>query len=112
MPKIGPDGKWLDSSQYKSIAAGVTTGQLSPAGNANERGDYLEALSVIWASTLGGTVTLLDGTTAIMVIPAQVTGLTDITPRYVQLGITAQTTKGFNITTGSSVSCIAIGRFG
>jgi hypothetical protein len=28
------------------------------------------------------------------------------------LGITAQTTKGFNITTGSSVSCLAVGRFG
>ena len=110
--KLGPDGKMLDASRAIPVAASQTTAQISPAGNANERGDYLAAVSVIWASTLGGTVTILDGTTNIMVIPAQVTGITDITPRYVELGITATSTKGFNITTGASVSCLAIGRFG
>jgi hypothetical protein len=110
--KIGPDGKALDSSQYVLVAASQTTKQISPAGNAQERGDFLAGVSVIWASTLGGTVTLIDGTTTFMVIPAQVTAATDIVPRYVELGITATSTKGFNITTGASVSCLAIGRFG
>ena len=109
--KIGPDGKILDSSGYKIVAAGVTTAQISPAGNANERGDFIAQLVITAASTAApGTVTLFDGTTAVGVygfVPAGMDALT----QNVYLGIQATSTKGFNITTGTSVSCVAIGRF-
>ena len=112
MPKYGPEGKPLDSANYKTVAASVTTGQLSPAGNAVDRGDYIERLVITAVSTAApGTVTLLDGTTNVGVygfVPAGMVTLTQV----VDLGIEATSTKGFNITTGTSVSCIAIGRFG
>jgi hypothetical protein len=58
-----------------------------------------------------GTLNVLDGTTSLMLIPAPVTGATDINPRYFEIGCVAQSTKGFNVTSGSSVSCVAFGRF-
>jgi hypothetical protein len=108
---IGADGRPLPCNTYTKVAAGVTTAQISAAGNAAERGDYLAGVQVTWASTLTGTVTIFDGTTALTIIPSPVTGATDISPRFIEFGVTAQSTKGFVITTGSSVSCIAIGRF-
>jgi hypothetical protein len=107
----GADGSRLPCAKYTKVAASQTTAQISASGNANERGDYLAGVLVTWASTLTGTVNVLDGTTSLALIPSPVTGATDITPRYVEYGVVAQSTMGFDITTGSSVSCIAIGRF-
>ena len=50
---------------YTVVAASQTTKQLSAAGNANERGDFLAGVLVTWASTLTGTVNVLDGTTSL-----------------------------------------------
>ena len=108
---VASDGKLLACSSYKSVAAAQTTAQLSASGNAAERGYFLAGVQVTWSSSATGTVIVYDGATALTTIPSPITGATDITPRFVEFGITAQTTKGFNITTGSSVSCIAIGRF-
>ena len=56
-------------------------------------------------------VTILDGSTAIATIPA-VAALGQSAPYCVQLGIRATSpTTGFKITTGASVSVIAVGRF-
>ena len=74
----GADGKSLYCASYKQVAAGQTTSQISAAGNANERGDFLAGVQVTWASTATGTVTVYDGTTALTVIPAPVTGAVDI----------------------------------
>jgi hypothetical protein len=111
----GADSRGNFCSQYVTVAAGVTTKQISVAAtsisNPNERGDFLAGVLVTWASTATGVVTVYDGTTALAAIPSPVTGALDITPRYVEFGCVAQTTKGFNITCGSSVSCVAFGRF-
>jgi hypothetical protein len=108
---VGADGRMLSCSQYTQVAARQTTAQISAAGNAQERGDFLAGVQVTWASTLTGTVIVYDGATALTTIPSPVTGATDITPRYVEFNIAAKTTEGFNVTTGSSVSCLLIGRF-
>jgi hypothetical protein len=107
----GADGRMLPCATYTKVAASQTTAQISAAGNAAERGDYLAGVQVTWASTLTGTVTIFDGTTALTIIPSPVTGAVDITPRYVEFGCVATSTKGWNVTTGSSVSCICIGKF-
>jgi hypothetical protein len=92
------DGQLLPCSSYKAVAAAQTTAQLSAPGNAAERGDFLAGVQVTWSSSATGTVIVHDGATALTTIPSPVTGAVDLTPRYVEFGITAQTTKGFNIT--------------
>jgi hypothetical protein len=58
-----------------------------------------------------GAMTLSDGSTAIVSIPAAAHAV-DPHPYYLKLGIRATSpTTGFKITTGASVSVIAVGRF-
>lgn len=100
--------------QYAKVAAGQTTAQISVPGSAefSPRGrDYIERLVITAASTAApGSVTLFDGTTSILVhtfVPAGMTSLVEIVP----VGVTSKSTKGFNITTGTSVSVVAVGHF-
>jgi hypothetical protein len=93
------------ATQYVTVAASVTT---APVGVV---GCYLESVTVIPVTTAGGAVTILDGSTAIVTIPAAA-NLGQSAPYKVDLGIRATSpTTGFKITTGASVSCIAVGRF-
>jgi hypothetical protein len=74
-------------------------------------GCYLESVTIIPATTASGAVTILDGSTAIATIPAAA-ALGQSAPYCVQLGIRATSAStGFKITTGASVSVIAVGRF-
>jgi|SRR5580765_8918649 hypothetical protein len=89
--------------QYQLVAASQTTKALGTTGAS---GDYLEALIIIPATATPGVVTLFDGTTAILSIPA----LTSIAP--VRLEVRAYSKTGsWNLTTGASVSVMAIGQF-
>jgi hypothetical protein len=59
----------------------------------------------------GGGVTIYDGSTAIVTVPAAAHG-GQSAPYKVGLGIRATSaTTGFKITTGASVSVIAVGKF-
>ena len=71
---------------------------------------FLDRLVVIPVSTGAGAVTLSDGSTAILSIPAAGHGI-DPKPYSVQLGIRSVSTLGFRIALGSSVSAIAVGGF-
>ncbi len=97
------------ATDYKLIAASVSTAQLGAGTNAV--GDYIDRLVITAASTVApGTVTLFDGTTAVGVygfVPAGMQTLSQV----VDIGMCATSTKGWNITTGTSVSCVAIGLF-
>ena len=93
------------ATQYVTVAASQTT---APVGVV---GCYLESVTVIPATTASGAVTILDGSTAIATIPAAA-ALGQSAPYCVQLGIRATSAStGFKITTGASVSVIAVGRF-
>ena len=61
-------------------------------------------------STGAGVVTLSDGSTAILSIPAAAHAV-DPHPYTVQLGIRSLSTAGFKLVLGSSVSAIAVGGF-
>jgi hypothetical protein len=94
-----------------SVSAGQTTANISTASDGVAGRDYIERLVVTSASTAApGAVTLLDGAQSILV-HAMPSAFTSSLVTVYELGITAQTTKGFNITTGTSVSCVAIGNF-
>jgi hypothetical protein len=90
---------------YETVAAG-TTGQV--LGLLGAKGDYVERLVIVPATTGPGLVTLIDGSTS---IPIMVTGgTTTLVPIVVELNIVSQT-GAWSVTTGSNVSVIAIGDF-
>ena len=89
--------------QYFTVAASQTTQALGAVGKT---GDYLEAFIIIPATATPGVVTVFDGTTAIFSIPA----LTSIAPVRIEVRAYSKT-GSWNITTGASVSVIAIGQF-
>jgi hypothetical protein len=89
---------------YKTVAASQTTAQICGEGG------YIESITVINPSSTPGGVTLLDGSTNIMVIPTGAGG--DTKPYTVRIGAFAESTGGFKITTGSCVSVIVSGNPG
>jgi hypothetical protein len=109
MPRfVGPQE--LEHSQYVQVAASQTTAQISRSGDGTAGRDYLHHLIVVRPSSTPGAVTVFDGATTLLTIPA---GAGDGTlPYTLPIGVTSQTTKGFNITTGASVAVVAVGRFG
>ena len=93
------------ATQYITVAASQTT---VPVGVV---GCYLESMTIIPATTASGAVTILDGSTAIVSVPAAA-ALGQSAPYNLRLGIRATSAStGFKITTGASVAVIAVGRF-
>jgi hypothetical protein len=96
---------------YVKVAASATTAPVSKPGDGIVGKDYLERLIVVAATTAAtpGAVTLFDGDTTLL---THLVGANANATIYTyELNILAQTTEGFNITTGSSVFAIAVGVF-
>ena len=92
-------------NSYETVAASQTAQVLGLNG---AQGDFIERLIIVPATTTPGLVTLLDGTTS---IPIMVTGgTTTLVPIVVEINAHSQTGP-WKITTGASVSVIAIGDF-
>lgn len=91
--------------KYEDVAAGQTAQALGATGAA---GDMLHRLIIVPAATNAGTVALLDGTVSRNVF---VTGtLADLKPITIEVG--AHSVNGaWKVTTGASVSVIAVGDF-
>jgi hypothetical protein len=109
MPRfVGPQEQ--EHSDYVQVAASQTTAQVSRSGDATAGRDYLSHVIVVRPSSTPGAVTVFDGSTALLTIPA---GAGDGTlPYTLPIGVTCRSTKGFVITTGASVAVVAVGRFG
>lgn len=90
---------------YEDVAASQTAQALGATGKT---GDILHHLVIVPAATNAGTVALLDGTVSRNVF---VTGtLSDLKPIIIPIG--AKSVNGaWNVTTGASVSVIAVGQF-
>ena len=97
-----------EASQYKTVLASQTT---APIGlvSTGKPGDYIDSMTVVPNSSTAGAVTLFDGTTAVVSIPAQAGGTGCPLPYTLYLGMRAQ--ARWNITTGTSVSVVVIGSF-
>lgn len=108
---IGPAGQLLPNSNYKKIAASQTTANISTSGDGVKGRDYISHLIITAASTAApGAVTLLDGTTSIIAHTFVAGTMTDLTETII-IDCIADSTKGFGITTGTSVSVVVVGRF-
>jgi hypothetical protein len=89
---------------YKVVAAGQTTSQICNAGG------FIHTYTVIPASSGAGTSALLDGSTTIFTTPTFVGGA-ETKPYTLTLNIQSESTSGFKITTGASVSVIVSGNY-
>ena len=97
---------------FRKIAASSTTAAVSVPGDQVKGRDYLERVVITAASTAApGAVTVFDGATSLLVHNAQLSGYTGTNVYTYNLGITSDTTVGFNVSCGTSVSCLCVGIF-
>lgn len=95
-----------DLAEYETVAASQT-GQVLGASGA--LGDCLRGLLIVPAAVGAGTVSIKDGAGA--AINVFVTGLlSDLKPHWIPLGIKS-VSGAWSVTTGASVSVIAVGSF-
>ena len=94
-------------SSYKAIAASQTGASLAGAGQVGEKGDILKRLIISVATSATSTVTLIDGSTSIVITAAN----TPIGVYHVEIGAPSQT-GAWTITTGAGATVIAVGDFG
>lgn len=101
----GAMGSFVKQSplDYETIAAGVTGQVLGAKGAA---GDFVNSLVCVVATAATSTVTLIDGSTSIVVLPAAVGG--GVGTYTIPLGITG---GPWSVTTGAGVSVVATGLF-
>lgn len=88
---------------YETVATGQT-GQV--LGGTGAIGDYVHRLVVSVATSASGTVTLIDGSTSIVITAAN----TPIGVYTVDLGMLSKT-GAWSVTTGAGATVIAVGRF-
>lgn len=89
---------------YKVVAAGQTTAQICGPGG------YIDTYTVIPASSGAVTTALIDGSTTLFTTPTFAGGA-ETKPYTLSLGIFSESSQGFKITTGASVSVIVSGNF-
>ena len=95
----------LAGNEYETVAASQTAQVLGTTGAI---GDVIQKLVIIPAATTAGSVALLDGATSISVFVSGT--LADLTPIVLDLNM-ASVSGAWKVTTGASVSVIAVGQF-
>ena len=91
---------------YETVAASQTAQRLGPTG---AKGDILERLIVVPATTAAGNISINDGGGSEISLFATGT-LSNLQTFFIELGIRS-TTGSWRVTTGANVSVIAVGKF-
>ena len=95
-------------TDYETVAASQTEQALGPSG---KKGDMLMRIVVVPASLSPGAVAIKDGSaSAITVFAGGASSLTELKPFIIEVGAKSST-GAWQITTGASVSVVAIGSF-
>jgi hypothetical protein len=98
----------MGAAEYEPVAAGQTAQVIGPTGAT---GDYLSHVIVSPATASCGVVTILDNATALVSFPGGgTTALSNLIPFVIPVGIISSS-GAWKITTGSNVSCVAVGKF-
>jgi hypothetical protein len=93
---------------YETIAASQTAQVLGATASSGAKGDYIHRLIISVVTAASATVTLIDGSTSIVILTG---GATVIPGIYsVELNMAAATGP-WKITTGSGVTVVAVGIF-
>lgn len=93
---------------YVTVAASQTATVLQSSTGAT--GDYVSGVLVIPATTSPGNVLLLDNATSITIFTGGATSVTNLVPFFIPLGAVSRS-GAWKLTTGTNVSCVAIGKF-
>ncbi len=93
--------------EWETVAASVSAQTLGATGAA---GDHLAGVLVVPATTSPGNVIVLDNATSITVFTGGASSVSTLHPFYVPLGMKS-VSGAWKLTTGSNVSCIAMGDF-
>src|SRR5688572_8961327 len=108
LPRIlNPVTAFPGNTNYETVAASQTAQVI---GTTGQIGDVMEGILVIPATTSPGNVLLLDNATSITVFAGGASSVLTLHPFLIPLGIKS-VSGAWKITTGSNVSCIAIGTF-
>jgi len=94
-------------TEYETVAASQTTQTLGATGAT---GDYIVGILVVPATTSPGNVLLLDNATSITVFTGGASSVSNLVPFFIPLGLYS-VNGAWKITTGTNVSCIAMGNF-
>lgn len=95
------------NSEYETVAASQTAQTIGPTGAT---GDYLSHLIVTPASVSPGVVTILDNAISINLFAGGTNSLLTLHPFTVYVGMTS-VSGAWKVTTGASVSVVAVGNF-
>jgi hypothetical protein len=105
-PKVQPLGY-----EYEFVAASATYQVLGATGAAE---DLLNGVLVIPATTSPGAIVLRDGSSSpdvgITIFTGGADSVSNLVPFFIPLGIRS-VNGAWNLTTGSNVSCVAVGDF-
>lgn len=97
----------VNDADYKTVAASQTAQVLGGSGAV---GDYLAGVLVVPASTSPGNVIILDNATSITIFAGGASSVSNLVPFFIPVG--AKSVSGpWKVTTGASVSAIAVGSF-
>jgi hypothetical protein len=97
----------VGASDYETVAASQT-GQV--LGGTGAKGDYLNFLLVVPATTAPGAISILDGATSITIFTGGASSVASLVAFPIPLGLFS-VNGAWSITTGANVSVIATGRF-
>ena len=95
------------AGEYETVAASQTAQVLGATGAT---GDYIAGLLIVPATTSPGNVLLLDNATSITVFAGGASSVSNLVPFFIPLGMIS-VSGAWKVTTGASVSVIAIGNF-
>jgi hypothetical protein len=93
--------------EYEKVAASQTDQVLGATGAT---GNLINGILVIPATTAPGAITLKDGATSILVFTGGTGSVSNLVPFLIPLGIRS-VSGAWSLTTGTNVSCVAIGDF-
>lgn len=95
-------------TDYELVIAGQTTQTIGPVG---KKGDVLQRVIIIPTTTSPGAVAIKDGAgTAFNIFDGGATSLSNLAPITVELGVRSSD-GAWQITTGTNVRALAVGRF-
>lgn len=93
---------------YETVAASQSDQVLGPNGG---KGNILERLIIVPATTSPGAVSIKDGSGgAITVFTGGASSVGDLTPIVIEVGAIS-TSGAWKVTTGANVSAIGVGKF-
>jgi len=96
----------MEGYSYVTVGASEINFDLTGATKAGAKHDYLHSLTIVVGTAASSTVTLIDGSTSIILMAAN----TAIGTYPLELNMTSQTGP-WAITTAAGVTVIALGRF-